>query len=1071
MPQLVHYKTGDVFLLSSDYIKNPILDWSKFKIVYDTEYTIKIKLLVDSIQLYIPQICKDYCLVYDYSELTNDFNPWFQPLIDLGYSVKPLEHEQLNELLIEVQLIYDDLTDGINNSTELRKVVTQAINDGLWDEILSNFSLPRECLQYKRSKGISEVVIDLPKIVIELEAFFAEADLFKVIGKNWQSYILEAELESRRVVKTRHYSINKTNKKTGEVSTAVVKTFIELPPTYFDSVLYEVKLVLRDAMNRFPVLTGKSLDNQCKVYKTDLQKIDIKTDELAVRLGLKSKDDVMRNMTLFKAMEPTLHACYGAGDCFATHSLSDKQQELLDGIRIDFGLKQLDIKDTTGSNVSSFVYDLILKHFGGYDSDTISLIKSKVRQSNADNFQKIELNQFGVQTTRTVGGLLYSRVARYPTLKGYFGDLDESSCYATKLSSINIYLGQHIVSTFKLKKYKPKLKEVLEFLSSNCPRDAWLVRVSGKLENALNTIVLSDLSFQSKKIKFKTIFDIDPGRKSVGQFNAYKTSNKEAVSTVLLKEIKFGVITADIWDCIKVLPESWVNEYLQLSVDALVFIPNELICESLDKFQEKSESYPDEESTEEFDPKTGLMGIKAQYSKKNLCLKFPIKDYFQQLKSKRKKYKTDSNPIQEVYKLFLNSGYGALACEHLPVNNLLAANIITGGARATSWLMINALNGFQVITDGSTFSWENIPLGLKFTDVLKQNPWYLVDFEPAIKSNLNQEIFNQKWINDEFRQHLYDFYSVDKNHIPSNLYDFELKEEKFIDESGQEIKTTLFTSFYNTGSGNYSKGMHGQHLLIDGTEHTFFDQYRPVKARSFKGKNKDLLKWYISSLENGYEAPRIDSEDEVIKFGDGNILAIKFLESGIDEIAHPMGFSTKKYKLMKLITRSQFLFLNEKQLRNFETTNQLGKLDSLSKNWLTPKYWNKLTLDTVQPYGVNELIHNCDYHQYAKERPSGVGFELLALNRSHKGSIKSVRNLIADKIREGKTDFNSALHIDRNIDNTSKFTEIFAALTVLRANAELKLKEILINSASEPTVLAISKDSVTHLNQLIGWQE
>jgi hypothetical protein len=1070
MPQLVHYKTGDVFLLSSDYIKNPILDWSKFKIVYDTEYTIKLKLLVDSIQLYIPQICKEYCLVYDYSELTNDFNPWFQPLSDLGYSVKPLEDEQLNQLLIEVQSIYDDLTDGINNSTELRKVVTQAINDGYWDEVLSNFSLPRECLQYKRSKGVSEVVIDLPKIIIELEAFFAEADLFKVIGKNWQSYILQAELESRRIVKTRHFSIHKTNKKTGEVSTAVVKRFIELPPTYFEGVLYEVKLVLRDAMNRFPVLSGKGLDNQCRVYQTDFQKLNVETDELAARLGLKSKNDIKLNMSLFRKQEPTLFSQYGGSDCFATDSLSDKQQELLDGIRSDFGLKRLDIKDTTGSNVSSFIYDLILKYFGGCNSDSISLIKSKVRQSNADNFQKIELNQFGVQTTRTTGGLLYSRVAKYPVLKGYFGDLDESSCYATKLSSINIYLGQHIVSTFKLKKYKPKLKEVLEFLSNNCPRDAWLVRVSGKLETALNTIVLSDLSFQSKKIKFKTIFDIDPGRKSVGQFNAYKTSNKEAVSTILLKEIKFGVITADIWDCIKALPKSWVAEYLNLAVDALVFIPNELICESLKELQEKSENYPDEESTEQFDPKTGLMGIKAQYSKKNLCLKFPIKNYFQELKFKREKYKIDTNPIQEVYKLFLNSGFGALACEHLPINNLLAANIITGGARATSWLMINALNGFQVITDGSTFSWEHIPVGLKFTDILETNPWYLVDYEPSIKSNINQERFNQSWINKDFRKHLYDFYNVDKNHIPSNLYDFELKAETFLNESGQEIKTTLFTSFYNTGSGNYSKGMNEQHILIDGSEHTFFDQYKPVKARSFKGKNPDLLEWYISSLENGYEAPRIDSEDEVIKFGDGNVLAIKFLESGIDELAHPMGFSTKKYKLMKLVTRSQFLFLNAKQLKNFESTNQLGKLDCLSKNWLTPKYWNKLTLDKVQAYGVDELIQNCDYHQYAKERPSGIGFELLALNRSHKGSIASVRRLIANKIKEGSTNFNASLHIERNIELSSKFTDIFAALTVLRANAEIRLRDILVNSASEPTVLTVSRESVTHLNQLMDWQ-
>ena len=65
-------------------------------------------------------------------------------------------------------------------------------------------------------------------------------------------------------------------------------------------------------------------------------------------------------------------------------------------------------------------------------------------------------------------------------------------------------------------------------------------------------------AFKPKKLKFKSVFDINPSRKSINLFNAYKVSNKEAESTLLTKEIKFGLINADILDCIKLLPEKWI---------------------------------------------------------------------------------------------------------------------------------------------------------------------------------------------------------------------------------------------------------------------------------------------------------------------------------------------------------------------------------------------------------------------------------------------------------------------------------------------------------------------------------
>jgi hypothetical protein len=225
------------------------------------------------------------------------------------------------------------------------------------------------------------------------------------------------------------------------------------------------------------------------------------------------------------------------------------------------------------------------------------------------------------------------------------------------------------------------------------------------------------------------------------------------------------------------------------------------------------------------------------------------------------------------------------------------------------------------------------------------------------------------------------------------------------------------------------------------------------------------MSWYVDSLENGYKTPRIDIENKIIKFGEGVKIAVKYLKE-VDRIAFPCGFSQTKYKLMKLITRSQFLFKTEKQLRNFERTNQLGKLDGLSKILLTKVFWKNVTLKDLRPHGVTELRSDCDYWQYNKDHPIGLGFELLTLNNSHKGSIKSVRNFLADKIQDGVENFNAALNLDRNLLLAAEFKNQFAALIVLRANAEMSLRDTLVNSTNEPTVMVVSPENVKTLAEL-----
>jgi hypothetical protein len=399
---------------------------------------------------------------------------------------------------------------------------------------------------------------------------------------------------------------------------------------------------------------------------------------------------------------------------------------------------------------------------------------------------------------------------------------------------------------------------------------------------------------------------------------------------------------------------------------------------------------------------------------------------------------------------------------------MIASNIITAFARANAWLMTNFLNGFAPITDGTSFSWKHICANKNFKDILKNNPEYLTHFDESIQSDLTESNFNQKWINTKLKNSLAKFYEINETHYLIQRFNYDLKVEKFITDDGKEVETTIFTRYGNTNAGNYFKGIEGSGILIEDAEYDFERQENYIKARSFQGDNTELLNWYVSSITKEYKQPLIYSENKVIKFGDGNQLAIRFLQEGIEKIAHPMGFSTTGYKMMKLVSRSQFLFQSEKQLRNFETNET--KLSELSKqselNLRTKTFWNNLDQNQLNPYNVIRR-DGVNYYDYAKNHPVGVGFELLALSKKAKGSIKYVRTMIDDYVLKGCIDFNAGLHLNRNFKLGENFQYLLAAVIILKKNAEDDLKQCLINSANEPTLLTVTQDNIVTLEELL----
>jgi hypothetical protein len=75
---------------------------------------------------------------------------------------------------------------------------------------------------------------------------------------------------------------------------------------------------------------------------------------------------------------------------------------------------------------------------------------------------------------------------------------------------------------------------------------------------------------------------------------------------------------------------------------------------------------------------------------------------------------------------------------------------------------------------------------------------------------------------------------------------------------------------------------------------------------------------------------------------------------------------------------------------------------------------------------------------------------------------------VLSKILEGCKDFNAGLNIDRTIEKVlnDDIKQLLATVIMLKKNEDIKLKNTLLNSLNEPTLLVVSRDNVHTLDEV-----
>ena len=1034
----------------------------------DTEFNQQLEGMVS---LAAPVFCPELDVIYcaDKEELDDDFDLISYVLKEKGYKVDKINRQQLEDKLNNLwkKKGYKSFT-----AKSKRKFIQEKLVKTEFDKL--GLDLDNCDIEYSKRK--KKLYVKFNSIEVKLQFFFAFADLFRIFGKNCQIIWYErAKLTQFRTIKVM-----------GQVK---ISRLVDGIPTDFIIKIFDNRYC-------FPPRKG-SLDGQSQTFGVDkhLEKLALATQNAEIKdliARFKSKVKISElieekfgdkiseqwckeNMHIVREKYQGIFTMYAKVDCLITWGLNQALNEMLAKVCELLEIPKPDLAETCGKNIENILLGLIKKHFSIKDGDD-SKFDSKdllelINLGRSESLAKIDGNQFGIVPSSVVGGLLFSRTAKESVIKGNLFDLDLKSCYATALTSMSLYLGQPTHLTFKYD--KPTIKQVVDLIHQReIPKDAWMLRVSGMLDKAVNTLILSDSNFDNSKCilsdnkRYAMPTDIDLEAENLNLIDAEKPSEPTAISKILIKLINHGVLTEATLTALSDLPPKLFEEFLNLKADAIIYYNPSTYCYSTEELIEKRSNLPTH-TIEELLTENLQKSTITKLSGDNACLVFPISKYYKQVADLRAKMKKAGDPVQEIFKLVLNSTYGILASLVMKVNNPIGANWITSCARAAAWRMTNALNGLNPITDGTAVNNKTIPFGMTFHEVLKKYPDYLEHYQPNISNNIELNFTSPSDFNQMYIEHLEKF--IGKSDWLTQMYAYDLKDEK----NSEKNEYFHYQKHYNTNAGNYVKeGLFGN---------TF-------KCRSYR-QTDELTTWFKECCEGKYTRHLIYADKAIVKLSQGSQDSIRILKDAedvankgkklikmpqelaeqiaVEGICHPMGFSKYEIKLLKLISPSQFLC---KDIRQFKILLSFyEECKNISKILLPSDNWNKkLAIQKIQrefPIITSdgnlqniEYRQDLDYAAFNRLNPVGLGFELLIWANSRWYCLNDVRRRFIQLIEDYHPyDDNWNLRHDlnwtrliENLESNIYLKHLLAAVQIAKLNYEVDYRQTLANSVNDP---------------------
>jgi hypothetical protein len=656
---------------------------------------------------------------------------------------------------------------------------------------------------------------------------------------------------------------------------------------------------------------------------------------------------------------------------------------------------------------------------------SMTKLRNLLANGSGEFIAKERLSRFGKQTGETHGGLLFTRSPTrfFHEGIGQFCDIDLTSCYASIIGGMSMFVGRPLV--FEPGPGKMRVKDAILFVQQHAAgTDSWIIKATGPITGMPNVLVpstngvLTHANYQSRAAKKRA-----KAKKRGFVFDWLCESKKTTGNATLYTDVvEAGFITWPTWLMIQTLPAAVRKSYENLETETIICYPAKLVANDGVQYDLLVEKYEKTEAPwEESIDLEAMEQVSVEHLDSDfVSLRFSIGHLAKQISAFRKEAREKhgkGSGADLAWKLHGNGVYGVLASPYLMTSNIVCANYITATARALAFAMQLGLNGFQVITDGCTFRRDQVPAGT-FAECLAACPEY-----PINRAKFQGPFLDPKTIpNDDagftvwYREHIKHFFGVEGPDYDwlFGIHDLEHK------KSGQPEETS-FDGLCCDGSANYLK------LKKVDAEWQVLD----FKARSYAREEKEqLMPWVLRTyIKDEYIGPppltvstRLLTYADAVRVG---LKALAHVEAGRSVQEHnddptdiwfPLGLEQRKVQAYKVIKPSSFLC---------RTPDQRTKI-------------------------VRAMQKFTDQH--------ACGLEVLSLRRGHggrrKGSIQDIAEALYEFNRSGKDNLTQVLNLTRSFKDLDAVQDThYKVMLERRQAAEVELFEAISIEALDDNTL------------------
>lgn len=402
---------------------------------------------------------------------------------------------------------------------------------------------------------------------------------------------------------------------------------------------------------------------------------------------------------------------------FDTYALGDLQcYDALIGNMNKFQTiyQSLDISDyfepprlTIGATVARIVRSKMLQHLGLELKDKNKVIEL-CRYGTSAHIKTMKST--GVYNAKVDGGRCRNARPIDVSVHRPIADADIAGCYGNGLKHQDLPYGRPLIIDYPIKSDNNEYYSLRKFLKkygSELVPGLWQARVSTPKGYTLKYAQDFLISWVPPKDPSKIPTDSD-----LQEIDWYSEDNI-GITKIFTNEVNLALISQEFIDWLEntasVRQRKELLDNLQV-ITAMFYPASERYDNVIDFFQ----------AIEKHEGSNQCMAVTKRQKTKKISIEQECHAWMSvnlgellvsRLLVERSKYdkkNLDEKPLNELYKLCINTIYGDMVSPFFDIGNVVVGNNITARARAMAWYMEKGLNGFQTITDGCAFELNRV---------------------------------------------------------------------------------------------------------------------------------------------------------------------------------------------------------------------------------------------------------------------------------------------------------------------------------------------------------------------------